>query len=159
MTPWFRRQALVLAGLRTKKANVKLSKAQQSYSDASGTASTIARQIAFAGVGVVWVFNLPATHAAIVIPQQLKVVVLLLVACLALDLLQYMFASLIWSVFARILELRHAHQAGGDPEMEASPYLNWPSLGCFWGKLVVLFVAYIYLAMFIASRLYVSPAP
>lgn len=137
---------------------MKLSKAQESYSYASGTASTIARQIAFAGIGVVWVFNLSATHTEIAIPQQLRVVVFLLVVCLALDLLQYVFASLVWSIFARVLELRHASHTGGDPEMAASPYLNWPSLACFWGKLAVLVVAYIYLATFIASRLYVSPA-
>lgn len=156
MTAPFPRQALAHVGPRAKRASVKLSKAHEAYSYSSNTASTIARQIAFAGIGVVWVFNLRAPHAAIAIPQPLRVVVLLLVVCLALDLLQYAYGSLVWAVFARILERRHANWPDEDPQMDASPSLNWPSLTCFWGKLVVLVIAYIYLAAFIASKLHAS---
>lgn len=132
---------------------MKLSKAQDAYRDNSGTASTIARQIAFAGIGVVWVFNLPTSHAQIAIPQELRFVVLLLVVCLALDLLQYVFASFIWGIFARILECRPQSRPVDDPEMDAPPYLNWPALVFFWGKLAALITAYIILAIFIVSRL------
>jgi len=156
MTVSFQRQAPAHADPQAKRASVKLSKAQESYSYFSSTASTIARQIAFAGIGVVWVFNLPAPHTAIAIPQPLRVVVLLLVVCLALDLLQYAYGSLVWAVFARILERGHANRSDEDPEMDASPYLNWPSLACFWVKLVVLVIAYICLAAFIASKLHAS---
>lgn len=154
----FQQQALVRAVQPLKKVNVRLSKAQDSYAYFSGTASTIARQIAFAGIGVVWIFNISSTHATIAIPQQLKFVLLLLVVCLALDLLQYVIASVTWSVFARVLERRYPHRSTNDPEMDASPYLNWPALVCFWAKLAMLVFAYIYLAVFIASRLQVQTA-
>jgi hypothetical protein len=132
---------------------VKLSQARESYHFNSGTASSVARQAAFAGIAIIWVFNSPTKQLVVAIPQQLQAVALLLVICLALDLLQYVVSSIIWSVFSRILELKYPHRLSEDPEMDAPPYLNWPCLACFWGKLFVLMAAYIRLAMFLLANL------
>lgn len=132
---------------------MKLSQARESYYSSSGTASAVARQAAFAGIAVIWIFNTPTKHVTIAIPSQLQLVTLLLVICLALDLLQYVFASIVWGAFSRILERRYPHRLSEDPEMDASPFLNWPCLGCFWGKLLVLVTAYVCLATFIVTKL------
>jgi len=132
---------------------VKLSQARESYYFNSGTASSVARQAAFAGIAVIWVFNLPTKQTAIAIPQQLQVVALLLVVCLVLDLLQYVTSSIVWAVFSRILERKHPHRLSENPEMNAPPYLNWPGLACFWGKLLILIIAYIHLATFLLAKL------
>lgn len=133
-----------------------VSEARDAYYDCSGNASSIARKAAYAGIAVVWVFSVPAGHAALAINPQLRLVALLLVLCLALDLLQYVFGSLIWGAFARLLEHRAHKQGSASASMDASPYLNWPSLVCFWGKLLALVVAYICLARFIAATLTAS---
>ncbi|HET8554584.1 MAG TPA: hypothetical protein VFL78_07135 [Rhodanobacteraceae bacterium] len=132
---------------------MKLSKAQENYSYASGTASSICRQLAFAGIAIVWVFNLPTSESPVHVPQQLQVVILLLVVCLVLDLLQYVVASLIWSYFARRIELEFPNDHADDPDMAAPAILNWPALVCFWSKIVVLLVAYIFLAVFVGGKL------
>ena len=132
---------------------MKLSKAQETYYAQSGTASTVARQIAFAGIAVVWLFNTPVEAKRISLPEELIFVVLLLVSALALDLLQYVLASLIWSVFARRIEHRMSHRLRDDPEFPASPYLNWPALACFWAKLSVVVIAYIFLARFLFKQM------
>jgi hypothetical protein len=135
---------------------MELSEARRGYYEQSGTASSVARKAAYAGIAVVWVFNIPANHALLAIPSQLRLVAFLLVVCLALDLLQYVFASLVWGAFARILERRAHKQSAVTASMDAPFYLNWPSLVCFWGKLLVLVVAYIFLARFIAASLMVA---
>ena len=102
---------------------------------------------------MIWIFNTPTKHVTIAIPSQLQLVALLLVICLVLDLLQYVFAAIVWGVFSRILERKYPHRLSEDPEMDASPFLNWPCLGCFWGKLLVLVAAYAYLTTFIITRI------
>lgn len=137
---------------------MRLSQARESYYSSSSTASAVARQAAFAGIAVIWIFNTPAKKAIIAIPPPLQMVALLLVICLALDLLQYVFASIVWGAFSRILERRQSHRLSEDPEMSASPYLNWPCLACFWGKLLFLVAAYVCLATFIITKISV-PVP
>lgn len=132
---------------------MKLSQARESYYFNSGTASSVARQAAFAGIAIIWVFNLPTKQTVIAIPQQLQAVALLLVFCLALDLLQYVTSSIVWAVFSRILERKYPHRLSEDPEMDAPPYLNWPCLVCFWGKLLTLIIAYVRLAAFLLAEL------
>lgn len=136
---------------------MELSEARSAYYGHSGTASAVARKAAYAGIAVVWVFNIPNGHVLLVIPFQLRVVALLLVTCLALDLFQYLFASLIWGAFTRLLE-RKAHRLGvAAATMDAPPWLNWPSVVCFWGKLLALVAAYVWLAHYIAGGLVAAP--
>ena len=132
---------------------MKLSEAKAAYYAQSGTASTVARQIALAGIAVVWLFNAPVGPERIALPEELVLVALLLVITLALDLLQYVLASLIWSVFARRLEHQMSHCLEEDPEGPASPFLNWPALGCFWAKMLVVILAYWLLARFLFKQL------
>ena len=146
--------ALGHGALPAKSASMELSDARAAYYEQSGTASSVARKAAYAGIAVVWVFNVPANHALHTVQPKLLLIALLLVVCLALDLLQYVLASLVWGAFARILE-RRSH-AAGVTHMEAPFFLNWPCLVCFWGKLLVLIAAYICLARFIAVSLVVA---
>ena len=132
---------------------MKLTDARSAYYEHSGAASSIARKAAYAGIAVVWVFNAPSGNSLVAVPSQLRVVALLLVICLALDLLQYICATIIWGRFAHILERRMHRSNSTCDEMDAPTYLNWPSLLCFWGKLMALLVSYVYLATFIATGL------
>ena len=67
---------------------MKLSAVRDCYYSHSGNASAAARQIAFAGIAVVWVFNQPVTNHTLNLPEQLVSALLFLCAALALDLLQ-----------------------------------------------------------------------
>jgi hypothetical protein len=72
---------------------MKLSEARECYYSHSGNASAAARQIAFAGIAVVWVFNQPQSGQLLALPDALVMVLLLLCATLACDLLQYAFSA------------------------------------------------------------------
>jgi hypothetical protein len=136
---------------------MKLSQAREAYYAHSGSASSNSRQIAFAGIAVIWLFNSPSELRPIALPEELIFVALLLVISLALDLMQYVFASLIWGAFSRIVEYRIRRQLSEDlsydPDVPANPLLNWPGLACFWAKLAVLITAYAFLGRFLFQKL------
>ena len=69
---------------------------------------------------------------------------------LALDIFQYMVASAIWSIYARHLEGR---KISDDEEVDAPMWFNWPTLICFWFKLVFVLLAYILVFQYIQSLL------
>ena len=83
---------------------MKLSAARDCYYSHTGNASAAARQIAFAGIAVVWVFNQPQSNKLIYLPDELITVLLLLCITLAFDLLQYTFSSAVWGIYSRFKE-------------------------------------------------------
>ena len=66
-------------------------------SDFREKAGTICRQLAFAGIAVVWLFKL-GNDAAAAIPTDLVVPLALLVVSLALDLFENAVGVLIWGI-------------------------------------------------------------
>ncbi len=82
---------------------MKLKEAREFYYDRSGLASDSARQLAFAGIAVVWIL---ATNdeAVAVEANSLRLPLLAFVLALALDLIQYYAAALFWGVFSRVKE-------------------------------------------------------
>jgi hypothetical protein len=118
---------------------VKLSDYRNAYYTHSGNASSVARQAAFAGIALIWIFN-SKTGNEVVLPEQLLWPALFLMVGLGLDLLQYIAASAIWGIFHRVKEKELG--AIPDPDVTAPPYLNWPALLLFWGKLAAITAGY-----------------
>jgi hypothetical protein len=132
---------------------VKLSAARECYYSHSGNASAATRQIAFAGIAVVWVFNQPQAGNPIGLPEQLVVVLLFLCATLAFDLLQYSLSTAIWGFYSRRKEKEFRHKFHDDPSIEPPRQLNWPGIAMFWLKLITLFGAYSALASYLLASL------
>ena len=128
---------------------MKLSEARDCYYSFSASASATARQIAFAGIAVVWVFNQPQAGQPIGLSPQLALTLFLLCASLAADLLQYTLSTAIWGFYARHKEKQLRHRFHEDPDIEPPHTLNWPGIAMFWLKLLLLFSAYIVLARFL----------
>lgn len=128
---------------------MKLSEARDCYYSHSGSASAAARQIAFAGIAVVWVFNQPQSGYPIGLPQPLVAVLLLLCTTLAFDLLQYALSTAVWGFYSRLKEKQLKHHFHSNPDIEPPRELNWPGIGMFWLKLAALILAYGFLANFL----------
>ena len=128
---------------------MKLSYARECYYSHSGNASSSARQAAFAGIALVWVFNQPTVQDPINLASSLVFALLLLAASLLLDLLQYISSAAIWGFYSRRVEKQLSHRYHEDPDISPPAYLNWPGVVCFWAKLVVLVVAYVALIKFL----------
>ena len=129
---------------------MKLSDYKDSYYYYSGTASSVSRQAAFAGIALLWIFN-SKTGNTFTLPANLLWPALFLVLSIACDLLQYVVASATWGIFHRIKEV--AHGAGNDPEIQASKYLNWPINFFFWAKLCFVILGYAGLLGYLACAI------
>jgi hypothetical protein len=125
---------------------MKLKDARENYYFHSGKTSELVRQLALAGVAVVWIFKYEVLGVPR-IPAQLMVPLALIVVGLALDLLQYATATLIWGVFQRGKERAGI---GEDVEFTVPPQLNWPAIAFFWLKVLSIAAAYYFLLQHLA---------
>ncbi len=81
----------------------------------SEKASDATRQLALAGIAIVWIFKIQDAQN-VSIPRELLVPSLFFVVALALDLLQYSLAAVIWEGF---LHYHAAHGAKEEDEVDA----------------------------------------
>lgn len=116
---------------------------RKDYYAYSSKTSDIARQLAFAGLALVWVFKVQKFGGAIgelVVPPGLLPPALLFCAALTLDLLHAITGTLIWGSFASYHERRNVQD---DDDVDAPSYLNWPTLVLFWAKVACVVFAYL----------------
>jgi hypothetical protein len=85
----------------------------------SGKVSDIARQLCFAGIAIIWLFK-KDTAAGITVPQELVLPGAIIVSALAIDLIQYIIASLTWFIYYRVQELK-----GVSDEQELGNHSGW----------------------------------
>src|SRR5437016_3285049 len=84
---------------------------EQGYKDRdyfSGKISDISRQLAFAGIGIIWVFKI-GTESQQTVPRNLVPAGFLLVLGLTFDFLHYLAGTALWHVYTK-----RAHKAGLD---------------------------------------------
>jgi len=129
---------------------VNLSDYRAAYYELSGKASDVARQLAFAGIALIWIFH-EAGGNPIAIPHPLVWPAALLISGLACDLLQYVSGALIWGAFHRYQEKR----LGVDSKktLSAPAWFNWPGILFFWGKLALVLAGYFLLLKYVLAIL------
>jgi hypothetical protein len=130
---------------------MRLSDVRQAYDYFSGKASDLSRQLAFAGIAVVWVFRRD-TAAGLAIPPSLVRPALFFCAALACDLLHYVAATLAWGTFHRLNELK-LKKPGDDPVLTAPRFINWPQTLFFALKLTSVAIGYAFLLRFLLREL------
>jgi len=126
---------------------MKLESYRSAYYDLSGKASDVARQLALAGIALIWIFKLD-NAGPLAIPVPLLLPAALFVVTLALDLLQYVFGALIWGAFNRYHESKGKKD---DEDVLAPSYFNWPALFCFWLKLCTVLIGYMTVFKYVFS--------
>lgn len=125
---------------------MKLEDALRSYYEFSGLASSVNRQIGFAGIAVIWIFC-QLKNGKLIVPDELILPAIFIIISLGLDLLQYVFGSLVWGIV-------HRHNERKDRQsFTASRFLNYPQLFCLWTKLVSMIIAYYLLIDFLVTRI------
>ncbi|WLA08668.1 hypothetical protein [Xanthomonas translucens] len=127
---------------------MKIKDALENYYVYSGKASDIVRQLALGGIAIIWVFQV-AEGKSHTLPSELFFPLKLIVAALAADLLQYAIGGLIWSAYHRYKE---GHLTT-DEFFKAPTVINWPSLGFYYAKVVLVITAYWYLWQFLSQVL------
>jgi hypothetical protein len=117
---------------------VKLQDYRDTFYEYSGKASDLSRQLAFAGIALIWLFK-KDTISGPSIPHELLLPGIFIVLALALDMFHYCLGSLIWRRFYRKKE-----EAGADEERELdhSVWLESPIYAVFILKIIFVFLAY-----------------
>ena len=118
---------------------MKLDEARKHYYDHSGAASSSARQLAFAGIAVIWI--LVTVDSVVSVPSTvLRLPLFTFIAALAFDLVQYYWLAGFWGAFSRIKEV------DGEDEFEGAPeWGNYIGIICFWVKGASVAIGYIIL--------------
>ena len=84
---------------------MNLATAREAYYGASGTASTINRQLALAAVAIIWLLSGGLDHSKIHLTAVLLWASLLVIAAMFFDLLQYVWTAGAFAVWARRREM------------------------------------------------------
>lgn len=124
---------------------MKLSDYKKDYYQLSGLASNASRQLAFAGIALIWVFKSQSENG-FQLPSELLIPSMCLIFSLGFDLLQYVTGSITWGLFHRYHEKKRTSEI--DPELEAPFYYTWPINFFFYCKIISVLVSYSYLALY-----------
>ena len=122
---------------------MKLSDYRQVYYEFSGKASEIARNLAFAGIALIWVFRVGETAPRV--PEPLLLPAVALVAGLTFDLIHYVWATVAWGTFHRYHEKRATER---DPELDAPAWINRVTTTFFVAKLLSVSTAYVFILLY-----------
>jgi hypothetical protein len=122
-----------------------LKDAREHYYFHTGKVSDIVRQLALGAIAVVWLFR-SGEAGSFAVPAELLLSLKLVVAGLAIDLLQYASGAALWGIF------QWRQERGGileSVEFKAPSWINWPALLCFWLKVFVIAYAYCLLLVYL----------
>ena len=141
-------------GHSKNEKKMKLKEYKDTFYYFSGKASDISRQLAFAGIAVIWLFRLNVIPPKI--PSDLLIPLALLVSALFFDLAQYGTGTIIWGVYQwkkeRDLQEKYKHKDLSqldEVELDHPSWLKSPQLVCFSIKITCIFVAYFLIAKYV----------
>ncbi len=141
---------IALAQKRTKRCCVNRSNIRDAYNTYTGKLSDIVRQLAFAGIGVVWILRVGTESGGIAFAPQLRNVLLFYVFTLTADVLHYIVGSATWGVYNTIKEWQDTPE---EEEFHAPRIINWIPLTFFWGKVLLCAYATYKLLMYLAVKI------
>jgi hypothetical protein len=137
---------------KAKRPNARtltLDQAREAYYEATGQTSALVRQLAFAGIAIIWILSggALADNGSLNISDRLLWAGLGLVVALTVDLAQYAYRSVAWGAFARSLESRDI------TETTAPDWINWPPIAMLVVKTSAVAASYVALGFEVAHRL------
>jgi hypothetical protein len=130
---------------------MKISDCWQGFYDHTGKASDIARQLSFAGLGIIWLFYKDKSVDTLVIEPDLQLPVFIFVLALSLDLLQYVISSLTWGIWCGVAE-KKLKGPKDNPDIEAPRLINCPGNVLFLLKIVAVIYGYWKILDFLYAR-------
>jgi|ERR1051326_1704543 hypothetical protein len=114
--------------------------------------SEISRQLAFAGIAVVWIFKNPDTEPTI-IKDGLILPLFLWVICLGIDLLQHFFGSLASYIFFHVKQYQFDKKEIDGKDIPAPYWMDFTATAFFILKTIANVWAYIELGKFLLPKI------
>lgn len=126
---------------------------KKDYEYFTGKASDIIRNLAFAGIAIIWIFKTTSTDGSLKIPIILIIPLIWLVITLALDLCQYIVGGLIWFIYYRFIESEIKKGKISENDDIKAPGILPAIIHLFYfSKLASIVVAYIFLFLFLYEQ-------
>jgi hypothetical protein len=123
---------------------VKLSEIRDHYAKATESLSSVARQLALAGIAVVWVIRVGGDEAGrLKFSADMLMPLYLFVLSLTSDMAQYVWKS---ASFGIINSIQWRRKKSNDAEVKLSGFINYPTNLFFWSKVALCALGYIVLA-------------
>jgi hypothetical protein len=126
---------------------VKLQGYREAFYTFSGKASDLNRQLAFAGIAIIWLFKKEPV-SGLTVPRELVFPGLLIVSSLAVDMLQYTIASVLWRWFYRSKEKLNISE---EKDIKHGVWWERPIWIAFWLKIILVLSAYGFLIEYLWS--------
>jgi len=123
---------------------------QEDYYFFTGKVSDLTRQLALAGIAVIWIFRNPDLQTNL-IPDKLISPLVFLGLALSFDLLQYVYQSAAWALFYGYH--RRIKHKKDDTEIDENAKLNIVSWIFFGLKVGFTIVAYLLIGKYILTLL------
>ena len=107
----------------------------------TGKASEVNRQLALAGIAIIWIFKNPENSTKL-FPKALIEPILYLITSLSLDLLQYIVGALIWGLFFEYKEYQVNRKEIKKTDIKAPNFFSWIITGLFILKIIAMILAF-----------------
>lgn len=128
---------------------MKLSEIRSAYEAYSGKLSSVNRQLAFAGIAVIWLFRI-SDHGKITIPEGMIIPIFLFVVSFFFDILQLLSQSLIWYSYYWYKRKKGTKE---DDEMNEPEWPNIIPWSLLILKVIALIIAYWFLGLYLLKEL------
>lgn len=115
-------------------------------------ASEVNRQLAFAGIAIVWLFKNPEGDKYL-FTHELIIPLFYLIISLSLDLFQYLLGSIIWGTFFEIKERQINRHEIKDNDIKANRILSYAITFFFFLKIIAMCIAYYFLLAYLLPKL------
>lgn len=112
--------------------------------------SNINRNLAFAGIAIIWVFKIQEKQN-IIIPRDLLIPLYFIIISLVLDLSQYLIGSIAWTIFHRYKEKKGIED---ETDLKAPRWISNILYFIFFLKVVFNIFAFIFLFIYISKELF-----
>ena len=131
---------------------MKISDYKSIYENASGKLSDINRNIALAGIALIWIFT--KTDTQTIIPKELILPAIFLIISLTCDILQYVYKTIVWAIVFRCREKEiQKNKLEKDKDFKHSPTLNIVTWIFFGIKIGLVLLAYCLILKFLVCTI------
>ncbi|GHV14422.1 hypothetical protein FACS1894179_01480 [Bacteroidia bacterium] len=129
---------------------MKLKEIRESYEFHTGKLSDIVRQLAFAGIGIIWIFRTSNSDNSNYIPNELLYPLISLITSLVFDIFHYLYSSVFWYI---IYFKSRKKDNNEESDVEEKECWSIPSWLFFALKTLFLIIAYILLFIYLLKIL------
>jgi len=127
---------------------MKLSYIRESFDTFSSKVGELNRQMALAGIAIVWIFKTGSEKTFFVLPPEMYRPLYLFCASLLIDLFQYLYATIAWGIVMAFFRSKQ-----DDDNVDVSGRINILTWVLFVGKVSLLIIGYIMLLITLNSHI------